>query len=107
MIARLVLVLIALGTTAGCSMSMPSSGFGQVLPARQTALARGAKSIPIKHVVFIIQENRTVDNLFQHLPGANTVSHGFNFRRKRIKLRPISLTDPFDLSHVHGYWLRE
>jgi phospholipase C len=33
---------------------------------------------PIKHVVFLIKENRTFDNLFGTFPGANGVSFGFD-----------------------------
>ena len=32
----------------------------------------------IKHVVYIVQENRSFDNLFQGYPGADTVSSGKN-----------------------------
>ena len=30
----------------------------------------------IEHVVYIVQENRSFDNMFQGYPGADTVSHG-------------------------------
>ena len=33
---------------------------------------------PIKHVVFLIKENRTFDNLFGTFPGARGVSFGFD-----------------------------
>ena len=38
----------------------------------------GSGSAPITHVVIIIQENRTVDNLFNSLPGADTAQTGLN-----------------------------
>ncbi len=41
---------------------------------------------PIKHVVFIIKENRTFDNLFGLFPGANGVSVG----NDRGHLRPLT-----------------
>jgi phospholipase C len=31
----------------------------------------------IQHVIIVIQENRSVDNLFQGLPGADTRSYGY------------------------------
>ena len=33
---------------------------------------------PIKHVVFVIKENRTFDNMFGRFPGANGVSVGLD-----------------------------
>ncbi len=56
----------------------------------------------IKHVVIIVQENRTPDNLFNGLPGADTVRYGENSRGKRIKLQPEPLTAPYDISHRHS-----
>lgn len=55
----------------------------------------------IEHVVIIFQENRTVDDLFNGLPGADTVRSGRNSRSQRVPLRPISLTAPYDLGHTH------
>ena len=40
-------------------------------------------STPIKHVVFLIKENRTFDHLFGTFPGANGVSTGMAFGRPR------------------------
>ena len=62
--------------------------------------SRGA----IQHIVIIIQENRTVDNLFNGLPGADTVNAGKNMSGETIELKPISLTAPYDMSHRHGAW---
>lgn len=39
------------------------------------ALALVGATYPIQHIVVVVMENRTVDNLFQFLPGANTVSN--------------------------------
>ena len=38
---------------------------------------------PIKHVVFIIKENRTFDDLFGTFPGANGVSFGMDMGTRR------------------------
>ncbi len=55
----------------------------------------------------IVQENRTVDNLFNGLPGANTVQSGKNRDGQTIDLRPVSLTAPYDLSHGHTGWVAD
>lgn len=53
----------------------------------------------ISHVVIVIQENRTVDNLFQGFPGADTQSWGRDSDGRKIKLRPIPLETTWDLNH--------
>ncbi|HZV77540.1 MAG TPA: alkaline phosphatase family protein [Candidatus Babeliales bacterium] len=53
----------------------------------------------ITHVVYIVQENRSFDNLFQGYPGADTVPRGRNSEGKLVKLRPVSLADQYDIDH--------
>jgi phospholipase C len=62
---------------------------------------------PIKHVVIIVQENRTVDNLFQFLPGANTQSYGLNSSGQTVTLQPQHLAAPFDPGHTHADFMTE
>jgi phospholipase C len=59
------------------------------------------KSSKVDHVVIVIQENRSVDNLFNGLPGADTVRYGKAKRGRTFRLRPVSLVAPYDLSHRH------
>jgi phospholipase C len=60
----------------------------------------------IKHIVIVIQENRTVDNLFhgldEFLPGADVASAGMDSKGNRIVLEPVPLDVPFDLDHSHN-----
>ena len=44
-----------------------------------------------KHVVVIFQENRTPDNLFHGLPGADIADSGVNSSGQMIPLTPIAL----------------
>jgi phospholipase C len=53
----------------------------------------------IKHIVWIMQENRSFDNLFQRYPGADTRSSGEDSRGRRISLKPISFTAGYDIDH--------
>ena len=39
----------------------------------------------IKHVVIIVQENRSFDNLFAGLAGADTQSFGYDSKGKKIR----------------------
>lgn len=56
----------------------------------------------IQHVVIIVQENRTVDNLFQGLPGADTASSGQNSEHQTVRLKSTPMTAPFDMDHKHS-----
>ena len=64
---------------------------------------RAAATTPIRHVVVIMQENRTVDNLFNGFPGADTVSSGLS-NGQTIPLKPVGLAAGRDLDHSHGTW---
>ncbi len=59
----------------------------------------------IEHVVVIVQENRSVDDLFNGLPGADTVKFGKNTDGITVALRQIPLTAGYDLSHKHSAWI--
>ncbi|MGA8534537.1 MAG: alkaline phosphatase family protein [Candidatus Tumulicola sp.] len=53
----------------------------------------------ITHVVYVIQENRSFDNLFQGYPGADTVSEGMNSYGQTIALQPESLAKRYQIDH--------
>jgi phospholipase C len=56
----------------------------------------------IKHVVVVIQENRTLDNLFHGFPGADTASSGITHTGQAVPLTPGPLEEPYDLGHSHA-----
>ncbi|HEY1680788.1 MAG TPA: alkaline phosphatase family protein [Candidatus Tumulicola sp.] len=90
--------LAALIACSACSQS-PSA---PTLPLRgggvlQSVAATGAGKI--KHVVWVVQENRTVDNLFQGYPGADTVSSGQDSHGNTIQLQPVSLKKRYEIDH--------
>jgi phospholipase C len=53
----------------------------------------------IKHVVIIVQENRSFNNLLYGFPGAKTSKYGYDSKGKKITLEPISLATVWDLEH--------
>ncbi|MGA8097935.1 MAG: alkaline phosphatase family protein [Candidatus Cybelea sp.] len=53
----------------------------------------------ITHVIYIVQENRSFDDLFQGYPGADTVSSGKNSKGKTIALTSTSLASEYDIDH--------
>jgi phospholipase C len=93
--------LIAL---AGCSLQQQAStgAAPALLPTAQSG-----PSSKIQHVVIIVQENRSVDNLFHGLPGADTANYGFNSLGQEVPLQPIPLTQRYDISHQHSSFVTE
>ncbi len=61
----------------------------------------------IAHVVVVIQENRSVDNLFGGFPGADTVATAPTQDRGTVALRPIRLETPGDVDHSHYNFLKQ
>src|SRR6202162_6160340 len=61
----------------------------------------------IKHVVIIIQENRTFDNLFNGYPGADTAQSGTMSNGQTIALRSQDWIAPADISHAHTNWWKQ
>ena len=56
----------------------------------------------IKHIVVIFQENRTPDNLFHGLPGADIANSELDSSGNLVPLQPISLVTDYDLRHAHS-----
>jgi len=114
----LIALAVAAAAVAACA------GRGAVTPAPPgsqgplSAASNGAKvHSPIKHIVLLIQENRSFDNLFQGYPGANTQSYGMavpvpnclatpvpGTTPVAVTLSPIPLEAPYDLSHGRDDW---
>jgi phospholipase C len=57
----------------GKSVTLAFFGMCWLLPK---AMAQGGAGIPIKHFIFIIQENHSFDNYFGTFPGANGIPGG-------------------------------
>ncbi len=59
-----------------------------------------------QHVVVIVQENRTPDNLFHGLPNADIANTGMNSSGQIITLTPVPLDNDFDLDHSHKSFVK-
>jgi phospholipase C len=75
--------------------------------ARNRHLYGSGPSNYITHVVIIIQENRSFDNLFNGFSGANTVQYGKNSKGQSVPLESVPLANDYDLSHQHGAFVTE
>jgi hypothetical protein len=90
------LAIAALVTLAACSAGSPAAP----LPAGRVllpSLTSGAGKI--EHVVYIVQENRSFDDLFYGYPGADTVTRGRDSKGKWIPLQPVSLATVYTIDH--------
>jgi len=93
-------VLVA-ATLIGC-------GSGGIPPIKTPLLPihQAEPPSPITHIVIIMQENRSFDNLFNGFPGADTALTGRRYGQ-RIPLQPLPLGAHLDLEHSHRAWWRD
>jgi phospholipase C len=86
----------------GCSAAGGSSAHS-LLPS--TAHAAASSGTPIQHVVIIVQENRSFDNLFATFPGADGATSGKTHTGKTVQLTPHALTSNLVLNNSHLAWV--
>lgn len=99
------LLAAVLWTLSACS---GGSFFGAAHSAPNAdATGHGSAVSPIQHIVIIVQENRTPDNLFQGLPGANISKTGLDSEGETVTLKPVSLAASFDLGHNRAAFLTD
>jgi phospholipase C len=111
---RLVIAIVALGVVAAACTQTPTTSSGRFTPdisatptvspsaPGQVDAASFPTRWPIKHVVFLIKENRTFDNLFGTFPGANGVSVGMDHGVRRPLIRGSDQRLPTDIPHCWG-----
>ncbi len=81
-------------------------GVSTVTPAAGSpaSIHRHASSGKIAHIVIIVQENRSFNNLFYGFPGARTQSYGYDTKGEKIALQPIGLETTWDIEHdLNGF----
>jgi phospholipase C len=80
------------GSSQGTLPGGQAAGYGG-------ATRRNTSSGLIQHVVVIIQENRSFNNLFMSYPGATSSTYGYNTKKQQITLQPVTLATTWDLQH--------
>ena len=92
---------------AGCAQQGSSSH----LPSTNQQQAHSAKHKTatnlIQHIVVIVQENRSVDNIFNGFPGADTAQSGFDSHGNLVTLSQISFANTCGPGHSHGQFVTE
>lgn len=90
-VAATVVAVLCLAACGGRQLAGAGAPFapagGMSSPARA---ARPARS-PIEHVIVVVQENRSFDNLFMGFPGADWSKTGETHTGKEVPLKPITL----------------
>jgi phospholipase C len=101
LIANLIGATLALTACGGAPNAVPS-GPSQID-------GRHHSSYPISHIVVIVQENRTFNNLFATFPGADgtttgleRIGNGKKAKQLQINLTQVNLADPKDLNHLYA-----
>ncbi len=92
-LAGAALAVCACSGTGPSSLPTPQAGHGL------RNVHRNAASGKIQHVVIIVQENRSFNNLFYGYPGAKTATYGYDTSGDKIALQPVGLETTWDIEH--------
>ena len=99
---------LVLAALTGCGGSSTAS-FAPSTPALARKTASSTAS-PIQHIIILVQENRSFDNLFATFPRANGATKGL-MREDQGTVRVVRLIKgPLvskDISHIHATFLTE
>jgi phospholipase C len=86
---------LMLALAAGCASH---AGGGPLPTDALSARARATSASPIKHVVIIIQENRSFENLFAGFPGADAPMYGY-YHKHKVRLATVDFVHWVNLNH--------
>jgi phospholipase C len=92
----------SLSACSGNGATGPGNGTAMAGPALPSSIldnVRQKSSGKIQHVVIIMQENRSFDNLFQGFPGADAQSYGYTSTGEKVTLQPVPLGITWDVDH--------
>ena len=87
--AMLVLVTVLGGTPAGATISAMST------------------RTPIKHVIVIVMENRSFDNVYHGYPGVDAANFGRDHTGALVQLQPTPFEGTCDPDHSHEAWVKD
>ncbi|HZZ00896.1 MAG TPA: alkaline phosphatase family protein [Candidatus Baltobacteraceae bacterium] len=96
-----IVTCIALLLTGCAHLASSSQSNGAILPATATT-----KPSPIKHIVILVQENRSFDDLFARFPGADGATQGTMSNGEVVPLLKGDLVQ-YGVAHVHATFLTE
>jgi phospholipase C len=94
-------------STISVSSNVSSQSSGSEVNAYGLVVAPANPLVAIKHVVVIIQENRSFDNLFNGFPGADSAQSGTMSNGQTVQLRSQNWIAPADVIHDHETWWKQ
>ena len=100
-------IFAACGSNNGLLSSTPLSASGQgAFAVPGDAPEASAHHQSVKHVIVLIQENRSFDDFFATFPGADGARWGFNHTGRKVWLKKSVLAFE-DLEHAHYTFQKE
>ncbi len=103
----LIAVVLAFNAGWGASFAagMPTTLHGPTVkvPSRPTRIEgqRPFGTSPIQHIIFVVQENRSFNDLFLGYGGATTRPYGYDHNGNKITLTKVGLASGYDV--IHGF----
>src|SRR5579871_2783703 len=94
--------VLRLCAAAGFAVALASCGGNAAMaPAalQPNATVHSSSNGKINHIVIVVQENRSFNNLFYGFPGARTATYGYTSTGQKVTLRPIGLETWWDVEH--------
>lgn len=103
------LLLWMCAVAAGLSSSACGGGGTSPVPGMGAFGRHGTSGSPIKHVILIVQENRSFNDLFATFPkaagatkGKERVKQGSKYVDKTVKITPTTLLMKHDIAHCYS-----
>ena len=93
--------LVGTSTSSALGTPTPSSTAGTPTPGGSVAAASIPTTWPIKHVVYLIEENRTFDTMFGRFPGADGATFGWDHGTRRPLTRATVGRMSGDVPHCY------
>lgn len=101
-------LFLAFSTIAGCSGGGGGSGSATVPGGPPTPVPTSTPLVmKIQHVVVVIQENRSFDNLFATYPGADGATYGVLHTGQKFNLTKAPLLMTKELEHAYRGYVAE
>ncbi len=100
MVTRTFFAAAITGILCACNGASGTNGAASGLPGNN--FPGGTGKGKISHVVIIVQENRSFNDIFYGFKGAKTAKYGSDSYGHRVKLKPIGLETVWDIDHSSG-----
>jgi phospholipase C len=112
-VMRRVVAVATIATLGACASqnTLPRSASGNAGGLRTSTLPGATPGFfpgnYIKHIVIIVQENRSFDNLFYGFPGADYATTGLDSSNNTVTLAPTPFEGVYDPCHASFCWTPE